>query len=251
MKWRSAGLVLSAMALAIVIVLPVTQGVFPFWVISKACHLADTMFHEVGHSLFAWAFGYPSIPSIFTLFGSDQAGGLALTFDHSWAVQCMVWAAMAYGIWWLWREERTSWAIIAASLCVVLVPLAFWRHHTLVGLYMGHGSAILMGCFFLYRGLLDLSARHAVERWLNLFLGFYMLVRNGGFAWLLAFDAYAREEYSSLKIFGAAHHDFMAMQEEWYRLSVQGIAQATVAFVMVSAVITCVLAYIRRHDYEV
>jgi hypothetical protein len=246
---RSAALVLSAAAFVIVLGMPDIGQRFPFWVINTAGYFADTIFHEMGHAVFAWAFGYPSIPAVFTLFGTDQAAGVALTFDHSWFVQVMVWISMGYGVWWLWREGFKEWARIAAAICAALFILSFWQHHVLVGLYMGHGSAILMGCFFLYRGLLDLAARSAYERWLNLFLGFFMLYRNAGFAWLLAFDQDARAEYSELKIFGASHHDFMAMHEELFALSVQDVAQATVIFIAVAALSTFALAYIRRYDY--
>ncbi len=250
MNWRSMLLVLSALAAAMLVTLPLIKPNFLVGVIYLAAHLADTMFHECGHAIFAWTMGHPAIPSILTLVGSGQASGVALMFDHSWIAQICAWAAMAYGCWRLWQGESRLLAMLAAAVSLALFALSFWYHNPVIWLYMGHGSSLLMGGFFLYRGLLDLSARSAFERWLNLFLGLFLLLDNGRFAWRLAFDDDARDDYSSITLFGASHHDFMAMSDEWFRLSVKGIAQFTVGYAIAMVLVTLALAYLRRNDYE-
>lgn len=249
MTWRSAALIASATLLVALSVVPLTQQLFPISIIARGLFVADTLFHELGHSVVAWALGQAAIPAIFTVFGSDQAGGMSLMWNHSWAVQIAAWATMIYGCWWLWQEERALHAVITAVASLLLFGLSFWSHYPLIIQYMGHGGSILVGGFFFYRGLLDLDARHAFERWLNLFLGLGLLGRNFAFAWQLGFDSAMREDYGSTTPFGAIHHDFMAMQEEWFRLSVQGIAQTTCALIVGVLALTVALAYWRRNDY--
>ena len=247
---RSIGLFVSALAVVVLTMLPATQSMFVFPWIYLAAHLADTMFHECGHAVFAWAMGHPAIPSILTAFGSDQASGVTLTMGHSWIVQAGVWAAMAYGCWWLWRQDARGRAIGAGVLAGALAGLSLWEHASLVWTYMGHGSAMLVGGFFLYRGVLNLSARSMYERWLNLFLGLFMLLDNGRFAWQLAFDATERAHYEAIAVFGG-HHDYAAMADEWYRLSVKGVAEGAVVEAVLVTLAALLLAYWHRFDdYE-
>lgn len=246
---KHALLIFGCVSLALLCVLPVTQSILPFSLITRGAQLAEVMFHEMGHAIFGWAFGVPAIPSILTLFGSDQAGGFTLTFERVWLLQCVAWGVMAYGCYWLWQANDLYLFWPAAVISALMVPLAFWPHYTLIPMYMGHGGAMLAGGFFLYRGFLGLDARHMFEQGLNLFLGAFLLLHNAFFAWSLAFDAAAQADYTSQLIGGAVHHDFMAMHEEWFRLSVSGIAQATVGSAVLIALAAILLAYIRRNDY--
>src|SRR5277367_2959407 len=94
-------IMVSAFIVALLALLPATRDMFPFWVIAAGLHICDTLFHELGHTLFAWLFGRPAVPMIFTLFGADQAGGMTIYREHSWFVQIGAFLALAYGCWWL------------------------------------------------------------------------------------------------------------------------------------------------------
>ncbi len=249
MSWVSAVLAVTALLFAIALEIAAPHPMLLIWVISVPAYIADTMFHEVGHAIFAWSFGQPAIPSILTLYGSDQASGLTLQFGHSWIIQLLAWCVMAWGCYWLWRKDMRLWAGMAGLFSLFMVVAAFWPHNKVIVAYMGHGSSIAMGGFFLYRGLLNLKARHLIGRWLNLFFGLYFLVHNGAFAWRIGFDAMSRSDYVGRSPFGG-HHDFQTMVDLWGRLSVVGIAQATVVYVLLVLLMTVVLAWYRRNDYE-
>ena len=249
MHWRWAGLVVSSFAFAAFLAYPSIAQQFPFWYLGYPGRFVDTMFHELGHAITAWTLGYPAIPSVLTIFGSEKAAGVSLTFEHRWPVQFLVWGLMAYGCWWLRRDNQQLMSWIAVGATILLMALGFWPHNKALIAYMGHGGSILVGGVFLYRGLLYLESRNKYEQWLHLFFGWSMLLGNFFFAWRLVFDPFVRNEYASFNLAGNSA-DFNAMQEIWPPLDMQHIAVGTLFYIVFVVVAVGWLAYIRRYDYD-
>src|ERR1700744_2063957 len=94
-------LMIAALALTIPRIFPPTRDMLLFYIIRRAMFVGDAMFHEMGHTIFFWLFGQPAIPMIFTIFGSDQAGGMSMPIiERSWIMQDLSFAALAYGCYW-------------------------------------------------------------------------------------------------------------------------------------------------------
>ncbi len=238
----------SACFLALACILPATSGMIVFWVIACGAHIADTLFHELGHTVFSWLFGAPAIPMIFTLYGADQAGGMTLTYERSWLVQWGAYAGMGYGCFWAYRNWFRVF-VPAVVFCAVVVGVSLSRHYEIVIDYMGHGGAIAVGGFFLFRAWVYMDARNGYERWLNAFFGFFLTLDNVYFAYNIAFDAWARDDYTGHVAFGLTHNDFQKIAEEMAGWSTRGVAVFTLGYAGVVIVGAFVLAGLLRDNF--
>jgi len=239
----------TALALAIICILPATNHYFPIWPIAAGANIADTMFHEIGHSIFGWLMGVPNIPSVFTLFGTEQAAGLTLMWPRSWIVQVVVFAGLIYGCYWIY-QNFPGWLWVAVSFTLLVIITAFTPYTKIPIFYMGHGGAIAMGGFFLFRAWANMAARNGYERWLNAFFGFFMILKNIYFAWLLT-DPDISEEYSSRLIGGISHHDFAAMHEIIHSWTVHGIALFTIFYGVVMIIVSFLGAVYKGMEAEI
>lgn len=227
---RTTLLIVGSAFIAVVLCLaPATHDMLPFSIINAGAHIADVMFHEIGHTVFSWLAGIPAIPMIFTIFGANEAGGMAMTFGHSWLVHAVMWAVLAYGIYFFYSHE-SRWFIVMALLLGTSLINAVTGYGDVLATYMGHGGAILAGSYFLFRAWIYLDARNQFERWLNGFFGFYLILCNMFFSYRLIYDEVERTKYSGHAAFGAVHNDFMVMTQAVYSFSIEGIAWFTIFY---------------------
>ena len=245
------GVMGSAFVAALLCVLPMTAHLFPLWIVSNGLHIADTLFHEMGHASFAWLFGRPAVPMIFTLFGADQAGGMSMEWPRSWVVQIAAYAGLAWGCWKA-RENMPRLFVPLMVLSLLVFLLSFTEYTPLIGSYMGHGGAILMGGFFLFRAWVYLDARGPFERWLNAFFGFFLTLFNFHFAWNLAFDTEFGAHYNQHVAFGITHNDFVKVAEIVPGWSQWGVAIFTI-FLAVATMLGALALAIRLEEnfYEI
>lgn len=231
-----------------VLVFTPLNNMFPLWAIDAGMGIAETMFHEMGHTIFSWLFGMPAIPSILTLFGRDQASGVTLTFSRIWFLQILAFAVMAYMCYRLRRRHSLLfWPGVVFSLGII--ALAFTRYYLLAVLYMGNGGVVFMGGFFLFRACTYRIARVAYEHWLNAFFGFFFIFHIVHFAYKLAKDAAFREAYASPTFGGAIDNDFVQMVDQMWAWSVQGIAIATLVYAACAFFLPPLLAwYVQKED---
>lgn len=74
-----------------------------------------TLVHEIGHSLFAWLMGRPSIPTV-----SVAGGGVTVWGDRSIPLCVALWVALAAL---LYRFRKHPWARIGLAAAMVAYPL--------------------------------------------------------------------------------------------------------------------------------
>lgn len=152
-------------------------------------------FHEIGHALFGWIFGYPSLPS----FDFSEGGGMAYTFDRVWPLQIAIYAAGLYG---LCRLKSSYYDILfmpAAALYVALVGISLTTYHDAVILIMGHGTEALIGGFMIARAIFNVGLVRPEERWLNAVVGFYFECNLINMCLRILHDPQYRFEYMGQK----------------------------------------------------
>ncbi len=152
-------------------------------------------FHELGHTLFGWIFGYPSLPS----FDFSNGGGMAYTFDRIWLLQIAIYAGALYG---LYRLKSSYYAILfvpAAILFTSLTIISLTTYHNAVILIMGHGSEALIGGFMIARAVFNAGLIRPQERWLNALVGFYFECNLINMCLRILHDSQFRTDYMGQK----------------------------------------------------
>lgn len=247
-EWRSFFTIVGSAALASLCILPATRDLLLISLVAAGLRIADTLFHELGHAIFSWLFGSPSIPMIFTIFGADQAGGMAWTFDRSWFVQITVLVLLAYGCYRI-REIWPRMFYLCTLLAIAISVLAFTRFHEVIPIFMGHGGAMLMGGFFLFRAIIYLDARNFFERLLNGLFGWFLILSNMYFCYEIRVTPEAFERYTNHVAFGTSHNDFVAMTHRIYQWNVETIALFGIIFGFLMIVAAFLAAMVLRDDF--
>jgi hypothetical protein len=129
-----------------------------------------TFFHELGHTLTAWFYGYPTLP----MFDFTHGGGFSLHTGFQPLIVGGVWALLAYGIF-FWRDFRLLQILLTGLLALNLLTVWSEDMRSLMITAMGPGAEILIGTFLLVRALFDLAPRGDVERILNAVFGFGLI----------------------------------------------------------------------------
>ncbi|MGE4312923.1 MAG: hypothetical protein AB7E85_01465 [Pseudobdellovibrionaceae bacterium] len=150
---------------------PAIMG-FPLGWLSAGMVYMATFFHELGHTLFLWLFGYFTLPS----FDFVHGGGMAWYFGgQNIVILITVWAALAYGIW-HFQFNRLVQAglglLLAISLC-----FSFTDQYMSVADFMGPAAEPLIAAFFLFRALFDVAPRGNLERFLNAYFGWGLILQ--------------------------------------------------------------------------
>jgi hypothetical protein len=145
---------------------------FPIsWIGAGMVYMA-VFFHEIGHTLTMWFFGYPALP----MFDLQHGGGMsAMMGEQNMLVLAGVWAAILYGIW----QFRWHKGIVAGLVLLLAINLAcaFNDWHEILINFMGHGFEALIAGFLLFRALFNLAPRGGFERFLNAYFGFGLIFK--------------------------------------------------------------------------
>jgi len=146
---------------------PVVQGGVPM-ILANGLSYFITFFHELGHSITGWFYGYPTIP----MFDFKHGGGWAYQpVGQQIILLIAIWAVMLYAIFVFLRGYK----FLQGTVLVLLlfnIATAFMPLHRVMFDFMGPVAPPLMGTFFLYRALFDLAPRGNGERFLNSLFGF-------------------------------------------------------------------------------
>ncbi len=147
-------------------------------------------FHEIGHTVPAWLYGYVALP------GFDFSYGGGMTWIMGGQVLPLMFACDAALLWVVYalREHRGLQIAVIGLLLFHLVT-GLTDTHLVVIDFAGPLAEIGFAGFFLYRAWLNLAPRGAGERWLNAIIGWGMMIRVYVQTWGLLFNEAMRQAY--------------------------------------------------------
>jgi hypothetical protein len=197
--------------------LAITAIVFAVPLLKHIFRTLTTLIHEMGHMIFGWLFGYPSVPAFDLVYG----GGVTVHTARSTLLLLVIYVLFGLAIFWL-RKNVTA-VVILVSLASIHLVFTLTALHELTVLFMGHGTELVIAGIFFYRALSGAAVVHYVERPLYAAIAFFLLFSDIGFAYGLMTSPFARAEYGDAK--GGGHWmDFSQIAEDYLRVSLTGVA---------------------------
>ncbi|HEX6097110.1 MAG TPA: hypothetical protein VF432_12350 [Thermoanaerobaculia bacterium] len=210
-----------------------------------------TLFHEFGHAVAGWLFGYASIPAFDFVYG----GGLTHHGPFRLSIAVAVALGFAY-LAWLFRENRKSVAIVAALFLVwLLFVTAEWRRE-LVFASAGHLVEFILAGIFFYKALAGVGWRSPeFERPLGAFVAFFVQIHSTLFAWRLIHDSSFLGWYRRGKG-GALMNDLEVVAlnlQIWlgWSLQIEGVAKLLLVFSVLPTVVALVWYFERARWHRV
>lgn len=218
--WESLGI---GLVTAIVILfVPFLSFVFRYLI---------TLVHEIGHAIWGWLFGYPSIPA----FDFTYGGGITMHQDRRMIIVIIVYALFAW-LFYLYRKNHLSLVVLLVITALYTIS-AFTSFHSIVILFMGHGTELIFGGIFFYRALSGSSIIIDAERPLYGFLGFFIFFSDIGFAHRLITSTSFRAEYEAAK--GGGHWmDFSRIAEEYLKVKLSTVAVLFLFLCLITPLLT-------------
>lgn len=153
-------------------------------------------FHEIGHTIAAWSYGQPAVPA----FNFSDGGGLSLPLmERSLALQGMIYLIAFGGLWLCWKKAFYRALPVAAVLLLAHMSFAFGDRYQDAVSYMGHGGAVLAGCFCIWRAVMHRTEKTygAAERYLNMTFGLFAVMDNLLMSYGLITNDIARTVYAA------------------------------------------------------
>ena len=218
--WESLGI---GLVTAIVILfIPFLSFVFRYLI---------TLVHEIGHAIWGWFFGYPSIPA----FDFTYGGGITMHQDRRMIIVIIVYVLFAW-LFYLYRKNHLSLVVLLVIVALYTIS-AFTSFHSIVILFMGHGTELIFGAIFFYRALSGSSIIIDAERPLYGFLGFFVFFSDIGFAHRLITSTSFRAEYEAAK--GGGHWmDFSRIAEEYLKVKLSTVAVLFLFLCLITPLLT-------------
>ncbi|MCP4158123.1 MAG: hypothetical protein GY757_61050 [bacterium] len=189
--------------------------------------------HEIGHALFNWIFGYPSVPAFDFVYG----GGFAVHQDRETIIMIVIYLFFGW-LFYLFRRNLPTLGVLAVFTALYSY-FAFTYIHRLIIIFMGHGMELIFAGLFLYRAVSGRSLKIPAERPLYAFLGIFTLFMDFRFANRLITSAAYRSEYEDAK--GGGHWmDFSRIAEDFLGVELSTVA----AFFLMLCILTPVAAFL-------
>lgn len=229
-------------AAILVYALPFTRFVFSALV---------TLFHELGHAVVGWLFGYPSIPAFDFVYG----GGLT----HHGAFQRTIAIAIAAGfayLLWLFRENKKSMAIIGVIFLFWLFVVAREWRREIAFASAGHLAEFILAGILFYKALAGVGWKMAeIERPVGAFVAFFVQIHSMLFAWRLTHDASFLARYREGKG-GAMMNDLEVVALDihiWTGKTpeIEGLARALMVFSFVPIAVALIWYFQRARWHRV
>jgi hypothetical protein len=192
-----------------------------------------TLTHEMGHAIFGWAFGYPSFPAFDVVWG----GGVTLHTGRSTALLVLVYFGFAALIW-LYRKNRAT-MILLIAVVMIHALFSFTSVHSILILFMGHGTELIIAGLFIYRSLTGRTVVHGFERPLYGVIGFFLVFSDLALSYNLLTSASFREEYASAKG-GDMDMDFVRIAGDYLHTTMTPV----VIVFLVSCLLCLVLSFL-------
>ena len=171
----------------------VALACFAFFWLRWTLETFKTLVHEMGHAVFGWLFGYPSFPAFDVMWG----GGVTLYTGRSTILCILIYVGFA-GLFWVYKKNRAT-LIVLAALVILYSVAALTSIHSVLIVFMGHGTELVIAGLFIYRSLSGRAVIHAVERPLYGIIGFFIAFSNISMAHKLLTNVYYREDYLNAK----------------------------------------------------
>lgn len=218
--WTSLGI--GAALTAVVMLFPFLSFVFRY---------VTTLVHEIGHAIFGWLFGYPSVPA----FDFRYGGGVTMHQDRKIIIVIVVYLLFALLLY-IYRRNGLSLIVITALVALYSLS-AFTGMHQLIILFMGHGTELIFGSIFFYRALSGSAIVVAAERPLYAFLGFFMYFIDIRFAHRLMTSSTFRADYGDAK--GGGHWmDFSRISIDFLHVRLESVAAFFLLFCLLAPFLT-------------
>jgi hypothetical protein len=194
---------------------------FVIWLVPYTNLLFDpltTIIHELGHTLFAWSYGYQAVPA----FDFSEGGGVSLIpEERSIPIVVGVYLVLAILLWRVRRHPPTVIALLLMGLGHSLVMWSSW--HQGVILAMGHGMELVFAAVFLYRAMTGTTLLQADERPAYAMVGFLILLNRVSFFHKLATDGDFQAWYLDGKSY--ADNDLVQIADFFWKTSIAHLAQ--------------------------
>ncbi len=220
------------------------QG-FPIGWLGIGLTYMATFFHEIGHTIFAWFYGYFTLPS----FDLKHGGGMAWSFGGQQIVLLLLlWAAIGYGLY-AFRGYKTIQITLILLLGFNLLTAFNTEWQNSVIDFMGPAFVPLIAAFFLIRALFNLAPRGVFERFLNALFGFGMIFHVFVDAYGLLNSAVHRVLYYEQK---GAHGfgDFDKVAGRFAFLDFENIILIWAGLALTCLVCPFILYWCRNHSSE-
>lgn len=143
-----------------------------------------TLFHEFGHAVMGWIFGYPSIPAFDFVYG----GGMTSHGTFRMPLALAIAGGLGY-LAWLFRQNRKTVAVIGGIFLLWLFFVsAEWRREIAFAA-AGHIAEFILAGILFYQALAGVGWRiPEIERPLGAFIAFFVQIHSMSFAWRLMHD---------------------------------------------------------------
>jgi len=210
-----------------------------------------TLFHEFGHAVAGWLFGYASIPAFDFVYG----GGMTHHGPFRLSIAIPVGCVFAY-LAWLFRENKKTVAIVAALFLVWLFFVTREWRREIAFASAGHLSEFILAGILFYKAMSGVGWKSPeLERPAGAFVAFFVQIHGTLFAWRLTRDADFLEWYRRGKG-GALMNDLEVVALDlqiWlgWAPQIEGVAKALLAFSIMPIVIALVWYYERARWHRV
>lgn len=152
-------------------------------------------FHEIGHTLAFWLFGFPAIPS----FDFEYGGGMTYNLKRMPMILYAVYGATALGFFWAMVKRHYGLAAVISIAGGLHLALAFNPGHRILITYMGHFTELLVASFCILRAARGETVGGIVEQYLNMVFGLFVMGRTLILSWGIVGSDIARMAYSMQK----------------------------------------------------
>lgn len=197
-------------------------------------------FHEIGHAVTSWTYGQPAVPA----FNFADGGGVSVPLmDRSLLLQAVPYLAIAYIAWLAWQDRNFPVILGLIAFSMVHGYFAFGERYLDAVSYMGHGGAVLAGCFCIWRAVTHQTekAYGAGERYLNMIFGLFAVMDNILMSYNLINNDIVRTVYEA-GIGGHLTNDFHAIAMR-LNTDVQHVAVFSLAFTLTAFAATAYICW--------
>lgn len=210
-----------------------------------------TLFHEFGHAVAGWLFGYASLPAFDLVYG----GGL--THHGPFRLSIAVAVGLCFGLLGYWfRENKKALLLIGIVFGVwLLFVTAEWRRE-LVFASAGHLSEFILAGIFFYKALAGVGWRSPeFERPLGAFVAFFVQIHSTLFAWRLLHDPAFLDWYRQGKG-GALMNDLEVVALDlqiWlgWQPGIEGVTKMLLVFSVMPTIVALVWYFERSRWHRV